>query len=120
MDFGNKIKAICKEEGINLRKFSELTNISYESISNYSRGKRTPSWEQINTIANTPRFEKYKQFLLSPDSDQVDAGQQLDKDTLEAEEAEILQAYRLAKMKEAKDALKFVELAKEFYQKNKD
>jgi len=65
MEFGEKLKKICKDEKLNLREFSDLTDIPYDSVRQYSRGRRTPAWEQIQKIANTPKFEKYKKFLLS-------------------------------------------------------
>lgn len=72
MNFGEKLKRICKEEKINLREFSELIEIPYNSVRQYSSGRRTPTWDQIYKIANTPRFEKYQQFILSPDSDKIE------------------------------------------------
>jgi len=65
MDFDQKIKLICDKEGINLTKFSELCNIPYGTIKKYAMGKYSPKLDQINKIADTPQFEKYKKFLLS-------------------------------------------------------
>lgn len=65
MDFADKLKKICTEENINLKQFSELTNISYGVIRNYAYRNRTPSHKQILKIVNTPQFVKYKNLLLS-------------------------------------------------------
>jgi len=89
MTFGEKIKEICKLEGINLKKFSRLCEIPYESIKSYSQDRRTPTWDQIQKIADVPQFFPHKNMLLSLD----------DPDSNKTEEAEFIALLR--RLKEA-------------------
>lgn len=67
MAFGEKIRTVCKLEGINLKKFSELTGIPYQSIKNYVAGRHEPPHSRILQISEVPQFAKYKSMLLSTD-----------------------------------------------------
>lgn len=64
MNFGEKITEICKLEEINLREFSRLCDIPYDSIKSYKTGRRTPTWEQIHKISDA--FPNYRNFILNP------------------------------------------------------
>lgn len=67
MNFSEKLKLICEKEGINLRKFSELTGIPYGAVKKYSGGFTAPKLNRILQISEVPRFAKYKNMLLSLD-----------------------------------------------------
>lgn len=114
MDFGQKIKKICELEDIKLKRFSELCKISYNSIAAYSSGKRTPSWENINQIANTPEFSRYKQFLLSPDSNDPELGAKIDAATLNEKESALIEAFRKAQKEDTEQAKKLKAYADQF------
>lgn len=64
MTFSDKIKKICRLEGINLKEFSDLSGISYGTLKNYSNPKNQPSLKRIMEISEMPRFKKYKPILL--------------------------------------------------------
>lgn len=68
MSFSDKIKKILELEEINLRVFSDLTEIRYDTVRQYSSGRRSPTFDQIQKILAVPQFEKYKEFLLSDGS----------------------------------------------------
>lgn len=100
MKFGDKIKEICKQEGINLKKFSELSLIPYETIKNYSQGRSTPSIDQVLKIVDVPQFSKYRGLIFDmPDS-------------VEGQESEFINLFRRLqeadKEDEAMDYLRFL------------
>lgn len=65
MDFSYKINLILKEEALNLREFSDLAGIHYQTASQYKSGRRTPTLQQVLKIIEVDRFSKYKNLLLS-------------------------------------------------------
>ncbi|WP_018014125.1 helix-turn-helix domain-containing protein [Teredinibacter turnerae] len=65
MDFSDKLKRVVELENINLKIFSDLTDISYGTIRKYSNGERSPSLKQILKITSVPRFSKYRDLLLA-------------------------------------------------------
>jgi transcriptional regulator with XRE-family HTH domain len=65
MSFSEKLKRICSTEGLNLKEFSELANISYGVIKKYSSGARQPNFPQINKMTEHPRLAPYRNMLLS-------------------------------------------------------
>ncbi len=64
MEFKSAIKKICEIEGINLKDFSRLTGIPYDTVKGYSQGKREPSLSQLKKIAEAPPFSKYVELLI--------------------------------------------------------
>lgn len=88
MEFGQKIKAVCEQKGISLKKFSELADIPYSTIKKYSMGKYAPGWDQISKMANAPELTEFKQFLLS------DSEETINEPQLSEREAEVLEKYR--------------------------
>ena len=98
-------------EGLNLREISELTGISYNTLTSYRQGKRVPKMKMIYKIATHPRLAKYKELLLSDDD--YDRLTRLDYPTenpLSDQETHFLELMRdlKAKGKEA-DALAILE-----------
>lgn len=67
-----------KNEGINLKVFSELAGISYDSGKSYSIGRTAPKWETIKKISEVTRFKKYKLMLLDMNEDGGDIDDHLD------------------------------------------
>lgn len=65
MNFKEKLKKICELEGINLKEFSNLSEISYGVVKSYSSGRREPTLAQLVKISGAPRLAKYKSMLLS-------------------------------------------------------
>lgn len=68
MNFSDKLKRIIELEEINLKNFSDLTALNYDTVRRYKAGSRSPTLDQIKKILAVPRFEKYKEFLLSDGS----------------------------------------------------
>ncbi|WP_088187583.1 helix-turn-helix transcriptional regulator [Desulfosporosinus sp. FKA] len=52
MKFGEKLKLLRNEREYTLRQLSELTNLSISFISDVENGRRKPSIENLNKIAN--------------------------------------------------------------------
>jgi len=67
MDFSEKLKHICKAEGISLKEFSDISGIAPDTVRSYSSGRKRPSYEKLVNIVNTPEFKKYQQLLLGTD-----------------------------------------------------
>lgn len=67
MVFKEKLKQVCKQEGVNLREFSELAGIPYGTIRGYSQGRNAPLLAQIEKMTEHPRLAKYRNYLLSTD-----------------------------------------------------
>ena len=67
MKFKKKLHLICEQERIKLKEFSNLTEIPYGTIKNYSSGQREPTLDQIQKILAVPRFIQYKDLLLALD-----------------------------------------------------
>lgn len=65
MNFSDKLKRIIELEDINLKEFSDLTGLNYDTVRRYKSGSRSPTLDQIQKILASPRFEKYKDLLLS-------------------------------------------------------
>jgi predicted transcriptional regulator len=65
MNFGEKIKFVCEKEGINLKEFSKLANIPYDSIKRYARGENQPPHNRVKQISEVTNFAKYRNMLLS-------------------------------------------------------
>lgn len=100
MKFGEKIRSICASEGINLKEFSGLTDIPYQTIKNYSQGKNAPSIEVVLKIVDIPQFSKYRGLIFDmPDS-------------VEGQESEFISLFRRLqeadKEDEAMDYLRFL------------
>lgn len=108
MNFNDKVRKICKNENLNFKQFSEITGIPYASIRSYLTGRRTPHWEQINKIANTPRFEKYKDFILTIESGDINLSEGNEAETLSAEENELLAIYRKATKEQQESSIAFL------------
>ena len=66
MDFSEKLIRILDLEKLNLKEFSELAGIHYQTAKQYKGGHRSPSYEKIQKILSVPRFSQYKNLLLSP------------------------------------------------------
>jgi transcriptional regulator with XRE-family HTH domain len=71
MNFSNAIQEICRTEGWTLKKFSQLTNINYQTIRNYSAGNREPSLQNLKRITTTPELAKYQHILLGTDAQET-------------------------------------------------
>lgn len=65
MNFSDKLKRIIELEEINLKNFSDLTGLNYDTVRRYKAGSRSPTFQQIQKILSVPRFEKYTELLLS-------------------------------------------------------
>lgn len=66
-DKESKIKRICRLEGINLKEFSELTEVPYGTVKQYSAGDRPMSRHRVDKICSIPRFAQYRNLLLAID-----------------------------------------------------
>ena len=64
MDFSKKLKIICSESGLTLRKISELSGISYDVLKQYNQGRYKPKIDRIQMIASIPELEPWKELLL--------------------------------------------------------
>jgi predicted transcriptional regulator len=68
MNFSEKLKRICALENTNLKEISDLTDIPYQSLKNYSSGKRQPKFSQLEKITSHKRFSKYRDLLFGTHS----------------------------------------------------
>ncbi len=64
MKFNERLRTVCSESGISLKKISDLTGIGYTSLKHYSQGLRNPKIEQIQKIASIPELEPWRELLL--------------------------------------------------------
>ena len=64
MEFSEKLKTVCAESGISLKKISNLTDISYDVLKNWSQGRRKPKIESIRKIASIPEIAPWRELLL--------------------------------------------------------
>lgn len=64
MNFREKVRYICDQEGINVKKFSELSGIPYGTLNSYYQGKTEPRISQIEQISEVAAFKKYRKILM--------------------------------------------------------
>jgi len=64
-DKESQIKRICRLEGLSLKEFAEITGLPYGTIKNYSAGQSRLPLSKINEICSHPRFNRYRNLLLS-------------------------------------------------------
>ena len=60
--FRNNVKHYSNLKGYTQEKWSEISGISSDYLSEIERGKRTPSFKRIELIANALDIEAYKLF----------------------------------------------------------
>lgn len=65
MNYTDVIKQICAQEGLSLKRLSELSGISYQSMRNYSSGRKKPHYDNLRLLANTPELAAYRHLLLA-------------------------------------------------------
>lgn len=113
MDLGNKISRICELEGINLKQFSTLVDIPYNSLRSYMKGRSTPNILVIQKITDHPRFAQYTNLLMhqhEPVSDSFMGAQANEPDTLGHNEFNYLikQAEKAGVIEEAMSYLRYL------------
>ncbi|MGB0664411.1 MAG: helix-turn-helix domain-containing protein [Pontibacterium sp.] len=62
---GKKLRIIRKSEGLTGQEFSQLVDISANSLKKYETGVRTLSEQNILKVTNHPRFKKYALWLIT-------------------------------------------------------
>jgi len=101
MAFIEKIKRICKLEGISLKEFSAISGFPYGTIKNYSARGGSPKLDKIIELTQIPRFSKYSDLLLSSDNSS-------ESDEMREFNALFDQLEKAGKGKQALDYLKYL------------
>lgn len=73
-DWALKFKVFCIKNGISLKEIAELTGVSYNTVSSYSRGQKRPSVKMCRKIQDTIGFDMLTALYLS-DKKEIEGGE---------------------------------------------
>ncbi len=92
MSISERLKQVMKLKNLNIKAFSETTDIAYRSVQNYLREEREPNAEALLKIRHA--LDVNINWLLTGNGDVFVMNS--DDSVLTADEMELLKKYRLA------------------------
>ncbi|TXR52053.1 helix-turn-helix domain-containing protein [Reinekea thalattae] len=97
MEFKEKLKVVCAESGISLKKISELSGINYSQLKDYNQGRKAPKIDKIKQIAAIPQLAPWRELLMEVNDLNAEESELMiliGKMKQEGREAELLQILR--------------------------
>ncbi|CAJ0999656.1 hypothetical protein SODG_002027 [Sodalis praecaptivus] len=73
-DYGKKLRAIRKSEGLTQRQFAELSGLSLNTVRAYEVGQQPARSEVMVRVVQVDMFKKYTMWLIH-DEVEIDSGQ---------------------------------------------
>lgn len=68
MEFAQKLKAIRSREGLTQMEFSDLVEISINSVKKYEGGMFEMGYGALTKVLQHPRFTKYTLWLMTDET----------------------------------------------------